>query len=189
MIRRIGIVALVVVSLIGLIVYSQLRPVPDRVSGFIEADEIRVGSRLGGRVLKVHVVEGERVEQGRLLVELEPFDLLQREQEAAKSLAAIEADVQRLTKGLRPGEIAQAKARYEQFKARYDLLVAGPRKQEIEAAQSRVQLAESEQILAQQFGPPREHRQHRLFTLASEDPAHGPERGLQTLLDQRGTQS
>ena len=150
MIRRIGIVALVVVSLIGLIVYSQLRPVPDRVSGFIEADEIRVGSRLGGRVLKVHVVEGERVEQGRLLVELEPFDLLQREQEAAKSLAAIEADVGRLTKGLRPGEIAQAKARYEQFKARFDLLVAGPRKQEIEAAQSRVELAESEQILAQQ---------------------------------------
>jgi HlyD family secretion protein len=149
MIRRIGTVAVLVVSLIGLIVYSQLRPIPNRISGFIEADEIRVGSRLGGRVLDVHVTEGERVERGRLLVELEPFDLLQREQEAAMSLAAIEADYQRLCRGLRPGEIAQAKARYEQFAARYDLLVAGPRQQEIEAAESRVQLAETEQVLAQ----------------------------------------
>ena len=50
MIRRIGTVALVILILLGLIVYSQFRPVPNRVSGFIEADEIRVGSRLGGRV-------------------------------------------------------------------------------------------------------------------------------------------
>lgn len=150
MIRRISIVALVIALLIGLIAYSQFRSVPDRVSGFIEADEIRVGSRLGGRVLAVHVEEGQRVEQGRLLVELEPFDLLQRELEAAKSLAAREADYQRLSKGPRPEEIAQAKARYEQFKARYDLLVAGPREQEIEAARARLQFAEIELVLAQQ---------------------------------------
>ncbi len=101
MIRRIAIVAIVIIAMIGLIAYSQFRFVPDRVSGFIEADEIRLGSRLGGRVLKVHVVEGQRVKQGQALVELEPFDLLQREQEAAKSLAALEADYQRITAGLR----------------------------------------------------------------------------------------
>ncbi len=84
MIRRIGIVAIVVVLLIGLIAYSQVRPARNCVSGFIEADEIRLGSRLGGRVLAVHVAEGQRVQQGQLLVELEPFDLVQREQEAAE---------------------------------------------------------------------------------------------------------
>jgi multidrug resistance efflux pump len=150
MIRRIGIVAIVVMVLIGLILYSQFRPTSNRVSGFIEADEIRIGSRLGGRVRAVHVDEGQRVRQGETLVELEPYDLLQREQEAAKSLAAIEAEHRRITAGLRPEEIAQAKSRYDQFKARYDLLVAGPREQEIEAAKGRLQLAESEQILAQQ---------------------------------------
>jgi HlyD family secretion protein len=150
MIRRIGIVAIVVALLVGLVYYSQSRPVPNRVSGFIEADEIRVGSRLGGRVLAVHVVEGQRVKQGETLVDLEPFDLLQREQEAVQSLAGIEADYQRLSAGLRVEEVAQAKARYEQFQARYDLLVAGPREQEIEAARGRLQLAESEQVLAQQ---------------------------------------
>ncbi len=150
MIRRIGIAVIAVIILIGLLAYSQVRHVPNRVSGFIEADEIRVGSRLGGRVLAVRVEEGQRVKQGETLVELEPFDLLQREQEAAKSLAALEAEYQRMTAGLRPQEIAQAKARYEQFKARYDLLVAGPREQEIEAAKGRLRFAQTEQVLAQQ---------------------------------------
>ncbi len=52
--------------------------------------------------------------------------------------------------GYRGEEIAQAKARYEQYRAHHDMLVAGPRPQEIEAARGRLQLAESEQVLAQQ---------------------------------------
>ena len=100
--------------------------------------------------LAVHVQEGQRVTTGEKLVELEPFDLLQREQEAANSLAALEAEYARMLAGFRAEEIAQAKARYEQFQARYDLLVAGPRRQEIEAAKGRVQLADSEMLLAEQ---------------------------------------
>ncbi len=150
MIQRVGIVVVVVVLLVGLIAYSQFRPAANHVSGSIEADEIRVGSRIGGRVSAVHVVEGQRVKQGQQLVELEPFDLLEREQEAAMSLAALEADYQRLSAGFRPEEIAQAQARHDQFKARYDLLVAGPREQEIEAAKGRVEIAESEETLSQQ---------------------------------------
>ncbi len=38
MIRRIGIVALFIVLLFGLIAYSQYRSFPNHVSGFIEAD-------------------------------------------------------------------------------------------------------------------------------------------------------
>jgi multidrug resistance efflux pump len=148
--HRFIVILLAFVFLAGLIAYSQLRIEPNRVSGFIEADEIRVGSRVGGRVLAVYVVEGQRVQRGDTLVELEPFDLLQREQEATQSLAALEADYQRLVAGFRPEEIAQAKARYEQFLARYDLLVAGPREQEIEAARGRVQVAQGELKLAAQ---------------------------------------
>ncbi len=148
--RRVGLVVLVLVLLIGVIIYSQYRPEPNRVSGFVEADEIRVGSRIGGRVMAVRVVEGQRVTQGQALVELEPYDLLQREREAAESLAALDADYRRLSAGFRQEEVAQAKARYEQFKARYDQLVAGPRAQEIEASRGRLKLAESERVLAQQ---------------------------------------
>lgn len=150
MTHRIVLTVAVVGLLIGLITYSQYRPAENRVSGFIEADEIRVGSRLGGRVLSVHVQEGQRVKAGQVLVQLEPYDLLEREQEAIKQLAAREAEYQRMTAGLRPEEIAQAKARYEQSKARYDLLAAGPRPEEIKAAQASLELALSDQVLAKQ---------------------------------------
>ena len=88
MILRLLGILLVTGLLVGLIVYSQLRPEVKHVSGYIEADEIRLGSRVGGRVAKVHVEEGQRVESGQVLVELEPYDLLEQEKEAQATLAA-----------------------------------------------------------------------------------------------------
>ena len=136
--------------LIGLIAYSKYRPTPDRASGFIEADEIRVGSRVGGRILRVHVAEGQRVSVGQPLLELEPFDLQAELQQAEANLAAREADLARLRAGLRPEEVAQAKARYEQLQARVDELAAGPRPQEIEAARARVAVAQAQLQLARE---------------------------------------
>lgn len=150
MIQRIVGVVVVVLVLGGLIAYSQYRPEPDHVSGFVEADEIRLGSRVGGRVQRVLVEEGQHVEQGEVLVELEPFDLLQRKNEAKNNLAALEAAYQRLASGLRPEEVAQAQARLEQAEARLKLLKAGPRAQEVEAAIGRLQYAEAELTLATQ---------------------------------------
>lgn len=150
MIRRLIPISIAILLLAGLITYSQYRKPPNRVSGFVEADEIRVGSRVGGRVKAVRVEEGQRVEQGQVLVELEPFDLLQREKEALNSLNALEAEYQRLVAGLRPEEVAQAKARRDQYQANLDLLEAGPRKQEIEAARSRLVAAQAELKLARQ---------------------------------------
>jgi multidrug resistance efflux pump len=149
--RRLFFAILVVAGLGALIVYSQMRPEPNRVSGFIEADEIRLGSRVGGRVAKVHVEEGQQVTAGTVLLELEPFDLLEREQEAIRTLAAREAVYQRLAKGLRAEEVAQAKAHHDQLKARLDLLEAGPRDQEIKAAGARLRAARAELKLAEQL--------------------------------------
>ncbi len=132
MIPRLLMILTVILLLTGLIAYSQFRPQPNHVSGFIEADEIRVGSRVGGRVQAVLVEEGQGVASGQVLVELEPFDLLERENEARNTLASLDAEYRRLAAGLRPEEIAQTKARYDQLQARLDLLDAGPREQEIE---------------------------------------------------------
>lgn len=151
MLRRLLLVFVVVLVLVGLIVYSQMRPIPNRVSGFVEADEIRLGSRVGGRVARVYVEEGEEVTAGQKLLELEPFDLLEREQEAARSLAAREAEYQRLVKGLRDEEVAQAKAHYDQLKAKLDLLEAGPLDQEVAAAEARLRSAKAEVKLAEQL--------------------------------------
>lgn len=149
MIARLLGILVIAALLVALIVYSQIRPEVRHVSGYIEADEIRLGSRVGGRVAKVHVEEGQQVEAGELLVELEPYDLIQLQEEAKATLAAREADLQRVVAGLRKEEIAQAEARYQQLQARLDKLKAGPREQEIDAARARVQGAESELRLAE----------------------------------------
>ena len=82
MLKRVLAIIVVAAVLVGGLLFSQYRHEPLKVSGFIEADEIRVGSRVGGRVLKVTAVEGQRVNVGDPLVELEPYDLLDRRAEA-----------------------------------------------------------------------------------------------------------
>jgi multidrug resistance efflux pump len=143
-------VLLVVLGLGALIAYSKFRPTPDRVSGFIEADEIRLGSRVGGRVQEVHIEEGQRVKPGEVLIQLEPFDLLAEKSEAEATLAAREAELSRLKAGLRPEEVAQAQAHYERLQAMLDELVAGPRQQEIDASKARLGVAEAQLKLGQE---------------------------------------
>lgn len=144
MVRRVFAVLFFAAALAGLIAYSQLRPVSQHVSGFIEADEIRLGSRVGGRVQEVLVEEGQKVEAGQLLIKLEPFDLAKQLKEAQAQLAARQAELEKLEAGNRDEEIGQAKARYEQLQARLDKLVAGARPQEIDAARARLEVAKAE---------------------------------------------
>ncbi len=143
MIQRVFVGVVVVAALIFLILYSQMRTAQPFVSGIIESDEIRLGSRVGGRVKQVFVKEGDRVDTGQRLIEFEPYDLLEREKQALAELGAAEANLKRLKTGLRKEEVAQAQARMDQLEAQLKLLKAGPRPQEIAAARERLSAANS----------------------------------------------
>ncbi|QDT95356.1 putative efflux pump membrane fusion protein [Gimesia aquarii] len=145
--KILGLILLTAALIIALI-YSQNRDEPLKVSGFIEADDIRPGSRVGGRVKRVLIEEGQSVSEGDLLIELEPYDLLERRAEAVASLAEAKANYQKLVAGFRVEEVAQAQARVDQLKARLTLLVNGPRPQEIESAIAELHLADAEYRLA-----------------------------------------
>ena len=105
MLNRIVGIIVVAAILAGLLVYSQQRIEPLHVSGFVETHEIRIGSRVGGRVGHVLVKEGDAVQRGQLLVHLEPFQLHEL--------------------------LAQAKSQRNQAQATYDKVKAGFR---VEAA-------------------------------------------------------
>lgn len=135
--------------LVGVLWRSQNAQTPYVVSGFIEADEIRVGSRVGGRVVRVNAIEGKAVQRGELLVELDGFDLQARLAETAAKLKQTEARLALLRAGARAEEIAQAKALVDQRQAILEQLQHGPRQQEIEAATAELELARSERELAQ----------------------------------------
>lgn len=134
----------------GLLLWSRYRTEPLKVSGFIESYEIRIGSRVGGRVQEVLVDEGDTVKKGDVLVTLEPFDLQERRAEAAAELAARTAEYERLKAGFRTEEIEQAKALHDRLAAQLAELEHGPRQQEIAAAEARVRLADSELQLARE---------------------------------------
>lgn len=148
MIKRLLGFACVALVLALVLVYSQRNREPLKVSGMIEADEIRVGSRVGGRVARVLAVEGKTVKPGDVLVELEPFDLLERRSEAQKQFEARRAEHEKFKAGYQIEEIAQAKARRDQLAARLKKLETGPRKQEIASAQAQLSLAKAELELA-----------------------------------------
>jgi HlyD family secretion protein len=83
------------------------------VSGTIETDEVRVASRYGGRVEKVLADEGDTLQPGTVIVELDAAELLARR-------AAAGALLEELVRGPRTEEIAAAKADWESLVAQLD---------------------------------------------------------------------
>ena len=141
-------ITIAILTLVGLIIYSQIRSEPKFVSGVIEADEIRLGSRVGGRVKRVLVNEGQLVTAGAPLIEFETYDLEEREQKAIEQLAERDAVLEKMKSGSRVETIAQANARYEKAQAELSLIKEGPRQEEIAAADNRLSAAKSQLELA-----------------------------------------
>ena len=107
-------------------------------SGTVEARDVRVGSKIAGRIDKVLVREGDRVEAGQVLI---TFD----DKELQASLEQSRAAAQKAMRGYRPEEIAEARAAVAQAKADYEMHQNGYRKEDIDAAEADVQRAKAEE--------------------------------------------
>lgn len=88
--------ALAGVAVLSALAFFALRPAPQPPqviygSGRIEANEIRVGVEVAGRLLEVNAIEGAALEQGALLARIEASDYeLQRARALAEQRAASE---------------------------------------------------------------------------------------------------
>ncbi|GAC1636098.1 MAG: efflux RND transporter periplasmic adaptor subunit [Candidatus Acidiferrum sp.] len=108
-------------------------------SGTVEARNIRVGSKVGGRILEVLVREGDRVKAGQTLI---TFD----DKELQASLEQARANAQKSQRGYRPEEIQEARAAANQAKADYEMHLSGYRKEDIEAAQADVDRTTADEV-------------------------------------------
>jgi multidrug resistance efflux pump len=142
-------IAALALVVVAVLFWTQQRNEPFYISGIIEAETIRVGSRVGGRVDAVHVIEGQRVAKGDTLVTLEPYDLQERLAEAEAALAARRAVSEKLRAGYRAEEIEQARARRDRAQAVLDKLVAGMRPLEIQILQDNVDRAQADLVRAE----------------------------------------
>jgi multidrug resistance efflux pump len=107
-----------------------------RLPGIVEIQEVRLGSKVGGRVLKILVEEGQLVSPGERLVIFDVPELQAQLEQAQAKLAAAVADWEKAEAGPRSEEKRAARATAEAAKARYERMLAGWRVEEKEQARS-----------------------------------------------------
>jgi len=140
--RKRLLILLIVAALIAVAAYSMgwfHRDGNLQGSGTVEARDIRVGSKIGGRIDKVLVREGESVEPGQVLL---TFD----DKELQAALSQSRAAAEKAERGFRPEEIAEARAAAAQAKAEYDQRRNGYRQEDIDAAQAELDRATADEI-------------------------------------------
>jgi len=79
-------------------------------SGTLEARNITVGSKVGGRITQVLVAEGDRVQKDQLLVTFDDAELYAALLQARGRLAQAQATLAKMERGNRPEEIAEARS-------------------------------------------------------------------------------
>ena len=158
----------------------QHRPSEHRLPGTVEVQEVRLSSRVGGRVAKVLTSESATVEAGQPIVELEMPELdAQRAQLVAQKDAA-QAVLERLENGAREEEKAAAKAAMEVAAARLSRMEHGYREEEVEQARQELQAQEADfQNALAELNRERSLLAKNATPLASYDAAHARHSRLQ----------
>jgi multidrug resistance efflux pump len=137
--KRLIVIAIVLGLGVAAYVWASSRPQPLVASGTVEARDIRVGSKVGGRIEQVLVREGDKVEAGQVLA---TFD----DRELKATMDASLANFQKLQRGFRPEEVEQVRAQAAQAKADYELRRNGNRKEDIDAAQADADRARADTV-------------------------------------------
>lgn len=118
--RMLGVAAGIVLLLaVGL--WLAYRPAPDQVQGMVDAHEVRITSKVTGRIAEFHVEEGEAVRAGQLLYTLDSPEVAARSQQAGGALAAAEAMESKAISGTRPEDVRAAEAQWRRAEAAADL--------------------------------------------------------------------
>jgi multidrug resistance efflux pump len=111
-----GIVLMAIIAAIAVFLNFHRAPNTD-LPGVVETQEVRLGSKIGGRIAEVLVTEGDTVEAGQLLVRYETPELEAQALQQQARLDAAEADLTKAKNGPRQEEIRQAKSDLESAQA------------------------------------------------------------------------
>lgn len=114
-----------------------------KVSGRVEMDTVRVGTKIGGRIEKIHVEEGDSLKAGEVVIELERKELDAQLGQARAAQKQAQAQLDLLLAGTRKEDIRRAEAAVEACKAELQLRRKGFRDEEIREAEAQLASARS----------------------------------------------
>jgi HlyD family secretion protein len=118
--------------------------------GTVEAKRVvQVAARIAGRIVAIEADQGDRVEQGQVLVRLDDLQLAADVRRNAAAVDAVEAQLRDLQAGSRAEEIAEARANVDRARAQLEDLLAGSRRQEIQEAEEKLRSATASRVLTE----------------------------------------
>ncbi|MBV9123938.1 MAG: efflux RND transporter periplasmic adaptor subunit [Planctomycetes bacterium] len=121
-----------------------------RLPGVVEIQEVRLGSKVGGRVAQINTHEGELVPPGKELVVFEAPELEAQHEQDLAQLQTAEADLEKARNGPRVEEKEAARAAVEAAQAHWQRLKTGFREEEIRQAKQELESAEADLKLARE---------------------------------------
>lgn len=113
----------------------------------VPIQNVNLSPKTSGRLAKLFVEQGDRIQEGQQIALMENADLQARLAQAQANLNKAQATLAEAQAGSRPEEINQAKARLLQAQARLDA-ARGGNPQEIEQVRSQIEAAQSRLALA-----------------------------------------
>lgn len=113
---------LLLIFIIGVIWWLWPQPQAELLHGEVEVREIRIASKLAGRVSALHIHEGEQVKAGQLLFELDSPELNAKLAQAEAAEAATKAQQDEAESGLRSEEIEMIRLDWQRALVQQNLM-------------------------------------------------------------------
>lgn len=152
--KRLPVILIIIGLLVGGYFVDRNRAAQQsRLSGYFENQPTQAASRIGGRVKKILVKEGDSVAEGQVLVELETESYAATVEAERQGLNQAEEAYRAAVNGARPEEVRRQESVVAEAQAAFDKVRNGPRREEIASARAR--LAQAEAMLAKAVRGPR----------------------------------
>lgn len=117
----IGVVIVVFVALLSVIGWFAFKPAPIVIQGQVEATEVKVATKIAGRIIQKHVKLGAQVKVGDMLIELSSPEIDAKMQQVRALGDAADAQNSKAEKGARDEQIAAAHSVYQKAVAASEL--------------------------------------------------------------------
>ncbi|MBV7434361.1 efflux RND transporter periplasmic adaptor subunit [Cardiobacteriaceae bacterium TAE3-ERU3] len=112
--------AVLLMALVAIAVFGYMKataPQPIVFQGQLEARTTDIGAKVPGRVANIYVQEGDHIDVGTLIMDMDVPEIDAKVEQAKAGYEAAEAVANKARKGARPQEIEMAKSQYERAKA------------------------------------------------------------------------
>lgn len=112
---------LILIAAVAYGVWLSVKPEPVVLQGRLEAQETDIAAKVPGRVSKIFVREGENIEAGTQLIEMDSPEITAKIKQAQAAQEAAEAVARKAEHGARPQEIEMARAQWKRAQAAAEL--------------------------------------------------------------------